>query len=638
MKIYKNNINIINKIVYALNTILDNPFYFSLFTLCAVYVLSFAVFTPYYQTVDDLLIKSIADGSYAQTKVPSEFLLFTNIYYGKILKFLYLSFPALNWYDISHYFLLTVSMLVIIACLYKKEGALLYKIVTLLLVILSFTLLFVALQFTLVTVTLATAAVILAIYFITETKLSLVKKLLIIAGFIVFSLISSLIRIEAFGSVIVLGGLFYLSFINKKNYKKAIFFVIIVILTVAATLLLFYQSNRLIKSNAQYADELNYNLARLETTERTIAGTTTMPSKMFVDVENKIPYFANELEKMGWSIGTYRASLNSLHLGDVDLFNVDKYNQFADKFSDQISIKKNFRIKFNIADYYSTFKYYIGVFLILILLFPCQKVYIKGIVLAVIFYLYILGLSTTYKALPPRVWIGFVCLTLFAFFIYIKNVKPLRLEDKFATVFKYFNNFFVRNQLKKLLSVTIYVVLVFLLAAWLYRPLCKFDKVYSKLNKSRIYITKAMNTLDKDKVYMLDIATLEPFAKPFVKNIFDSGFKLLNFTYISQFAVHKDKMSAYNIPQEGTWKYICSNDNVQYLSIQNGAYVNFYQRSNVDAITKFMRDNYGEEIMLIPVQDTMETNLKTFACVKLTPEQIKRKHEILYNMEYSEDE
>ena len=615
-----------NKIKPLLIIVTNDPFLFSLVALVCVFFISFVLCHPYYQTIDDLLIKSIADGSYAGTNQPSEFLLFTNIYYGKILKYLYSCCISIDWYDISHYFFLSISMFVINLCLFRKDSNILYKIASFLLTVSVFSLLFVSLQFTMVCATLAITAVILAIYYLTEDNLSLPKKSLIILGIFLFSIASSLIRIEAFASIILLGGLFFLSFIRKNNFKKAIFIIIIMSITVTATLGLYIKSNKIINSNNEYKTELEYNLTRLDTTEKTIASVGLDPDRMWKPAEKTVPAFEKKMKEIGWSIGTYRASLNSLHIGDVNLYNIEKYKKFANVFSDEIKIKNNFKVKFDIADYYNFFKYYVATLLILILIFPSKKNFKMALFLGIIFFAYVVSLSAAYKTLPPRVWINFVDLLLLTFMLYLKNSDFIKYNS-FSFTFKPHDSFTEKQ--KGIMVFVIYAILFSLFMSYGFRPVSKTNKdLNSDLYKSKKSIEESLPLLDKGKVYLLDIATLEPFARPFEKNIFNSGYKILNFSYISQFGVHKQKMKNFGIPLTDTWNYICSNDNVLYLSVKETAYTNFYANSNKIAISRFLKDNYNKDVAFVPVQNTDFSDLRAFQCVTLTNEEIKRKKEL----------
>ncbi len=66
-------------------------------------------FVPYYETNDDMVMGNIAAGSYGTEF--GQYVIFSNILYGYLLKFLGLIIPALNWYVAMQYILIGVSMI-----------------------------------------------------------------------------------------------------------------------------------------------------------------------------------------------------------------------------------------------------------------------------------------------------------------------------------------------------------------------------------------------------------------------------------------------------------------------------------------------------------------------------------------------
>src|SRR5574340_1257988 len=66
-----------------------NAILFGLFLACG---------TPYYETNDDLSMQLIASGSF--TGQPSEYLVFTNVVIGWVLRILYETWNGPNWYMI----------------------------------------------------------------------------------------------------------------------------------------------------------------------------------------------------------------------------------------------------------------------------------------------------------------------------------------------------------------------------------------------------------------------------------------------------------------------------------------------------------------------------------------------------------
>jgi hypothetical protein len=65
-----------------------------------VALIALVLFTPFYQTNDDVAMRLLAEGNFVPESGPLPFLMFTNIVVGALLRVLYGLAPSLPWYDL----------------------------------------------------------------------------------------------------------------------------------------------------------------------------------------------------------------------------------------------------------------------------------------------------------------------------------------------------------------------------------------------------------------------------------------------------------------------------------------------------------------------------------------------------------
>lgn len=183
--------------------------------IISIGVLSFflllCILTLSYETNDDVIMMFISSGTL--TNNPSEYLVFINIIIGKLLKFLYNTFPTLNWYSYFMVFIHFISSTVIlISYVYKKERLKIEIVAFMMVLYMGFVSLFlVKLQFT-STAFVCGIAGLLLLYSNVPTRLKIMSSLLLIS-------ISFLIRKDTFIPLII----FYLPYfilLFKTNTKK----------------------------------------------------------------------------------------------------------------------------------------------------------------------------------------------------------------------------------------------------------------------------------------------------------------------------------------------------------------------------------------------------------------------------------
>jgi len=99
-----------------------NKFLIAFIINIVLFSLVFGVFTPMFETSDDLTMMQIASGlRYGE---PSEYLVFINVILGLILKFFYQQFVTVNWYVIFLYLIHFCSTTIILTVFLKQNQSL----------------------------------------------------------------------------------------------------------------------------------------------------------------------------------------------------------------------------------------------------------------------------------------------------------------------------------------------------------------------------------------------------------------------------------------------------------------------------------------------------------------------------------
>lgn len=259
----KNNF-VLSKIKEILHKIYNSNIFLPLF-ICFISIAIGFIFKPYYQTDDDVVMKMIASGSYSAIQSPNEHLIFINILYGYILKFLYNIKQNLPWYDICFLFNTAISVITISYSLLRlsngKKRTLIFTVLSLI-----FPIFFNLYQFSIFSC-LYTLAGIFLMYSI-FVKPNTTKKgkicvyvtipyLLLLGGFIRFSSAISILVFASMASILLL-------YYNKLPYKKIALFAFNCFFFFVITVFLFWLNSHLY-SLSEWKDyyKLNANNVKL---------------------------------------------------------------------------------------------------------------------------------------------------------------------------------------------------------------------------------------------------------------------------------------------------------------------------------------------------------------------------------------
>jgi hypothetical protein len=109
---------------HIFRSISKNKFLLSFIINLVLFALVFAVFTPLFETNDDLTMMQIASG--LRYDEPSEYLVNINVILGLILKFFYRHFESVNWYVLFLYLVHFCSTTFILTVFLKQNRTLTY--------------------------------------------------------------------------------------------------------------------------------------------------------------------------------------------------------------------------------------------------------------------------------------------------------------------------------------------------------------------------------------------------------------------------------------------------------------------------------------------------------------------------------
>ena len=246
-----------------INKLFDNNVLVPLIICFGSIILSL-IFHPYYEQNDDVAMKQIASGTLAAFNSPNEHLVFMNIIYGYILKFLYTHFNNVDWYDISYFLNTIISTLVCSYSLLRLSSDFNKKVFVALTMLIVSPIFFICYQFTIFAGLYALSGMLL-IYslFIKPFDKKLSNILFFVLALYLF-IISTLVRFESALLILVLCTCFTfcMQIYFKQNFKKNLLF-----LTTSALFLIICFGlrayNNSVYSNSDWKSYYEINIANI---------------------------------------------------------------------------------------------------------------------------------------------------------------------------------------------------------------------------------------------------------------------------------------------------------------------------------------------------------------------------------------
>lgn len=618
------NINVLkDNVINKCCEIIKSPCKLAAILVFIILFFTFVVYKAAYNICDDFIMRTMVDGTANPFLGANNFLFYINSYYGDILKFLYGINKNIYWYDLSFYFLMSVSTFVSALCILKKDN-IKYNIISCMTIFFIYLPLFLSIQFTIVSGVLAISAIILSCYTILE-KTSKKMFLLNILGVIFFIVFSTLIRFHAFFAVALFGGFLAFIFVRKNNLKKILIALLFCIIGVLGSFILYEKFQINMKNIPEQKKCLDFNNAQVKLFNDTISADPFYP---WVKPEKDVKDLSEILNRNGFTIGDYRLLLTWTYLGNDNIFDIDKLDKLVKDLGPKISLKHHIKIKFALEDYRNVLRSYFLIMLCLTAFFLSKKNIIVSLYIVLSFILYIVGLNIPYRATPYRLWINFASLMPIIYLLYLKYFSN-------NNIFKY--DFWEKIKISKLsCKQTINILFIIMLIIYFiigFRPTSKYVKLNFQLYKVQKIIKNELASIkDTQKVYIANIYLLEHMSFPFKNNLYNHNLKMLKLDLL-HFPQEKNLLERYNIPTDDTWDYICSSDNVELLTFWGGTYSDFYFDQIRLAVTKHMKDRYDKNVVFVKSQDF--GHLKSYKCQVMTVDDLKLAEQIKKANEYN---
>lgn len=223
------------------------------------FIFFFVLFTPIYETNDDVFFTLIANGYY--TKTPTPYFQITSgiqtihIVVGKLLVFLYSSFPDFNWYSFLMYSLAFLGLYALLIPVFHtlKNRLLLGILLVLLLLFVTRLLLF--LSFTSIAAIGTMGGIFLLLFLIKTNRYNSFYFFLV--GVLLIS--SQLVRQTSFVMVVIFSlPLIIKIFIGKK--KGTVIFLTLMLLVLSSIWVVRYTNISAYRQNAQWNEKMSFLL------------------------------------------------------------------------------------------------------------------------------------------------------------------------------------------------------------------------------------------------------------------------------------------------------------------------------------------------------------------------------------------
>ncbi|OFX88786.1 MAG: hypothetical protein A2W99_04775 [Bacteroidetes bacterium GWF2_33_16] len=553
-----------------------------------LFIIVYTLFIPVYNTNDDVAMMFIVSGVRNFTQ-PSEFMIFSNIFIGYILKILYNIYNNFIWYELYLIFCLFISHVAILYVLICRSIS---KKITILSYLLYFLLigivLLLNLQFTIIATFITIAGAVLIVFNSDSKPITLQ----LITG-ILFIVLGSLIRFKScYLGLLVFFPLFcyfiyvnYKRFFSKRNIKIYSSFFIAITLS-----FLFFKADRYLYSKSNNYEKQFYEFNRLRS--------------------NIIDYKVLELN----SDSNKQKILTSINWSENDYFMLSRWFFFDENKYSINNLKKIVEDK-NQKQRISTFKiiesikwcsslfnkeiiiFSVSITLFFIVLFDLKKKELFFVLLYYIFNLLLLILIYIFTKAPPfRVYITIFGFSTLIPLILNKKNDVIKGVDNYSNIInglKYFN-------WKKSTSVFRNLFLIINIAFFLkFAIACCFinwqnSRIISEKNKQFKKKIETLSNLNKKYVNWNAIPweQMPVFeSKKFLNSINIIGLGCANFT-----TLNKKILDSNNI--NNLYLDLVLDDNLYLLSNNN----------DYELYLKYMKENYKMDIQYKEIKN--ETNYK----------------------------
>lgn len=595
-KYYPKLLQVLKDLMYLLTF---NRYLYAFFISVIPFLLSL-ITKPTYNTNDDVAMRMFAEGIIDPTAGASEYLLFINVIYGRFLKFLYMNFQGLPWYDVCFAALLLISFFVIAYCLWKPTANNLYKYVCTAFLGLFFFTCFSQLQFSIVASVMAISGVILALNTAIERPKSLLGYMPI-TFYIIFSLfMSAQIR---FYSMLVMGlfaavlGLFFL---NKKFFTKRFFYIcFVMLLGLAISYSGECYNKKVYETNPEANKALEYNFYRSELNDKSYVYRENLKAE---DLAERIK---TDLNKIGWTTNDY-LMINYWNLTGNGFYSIDNMHKLYDAVVKQVQPKL---LSANVFENLikNTFRYALSkkfnflLIIVLGLVFFNRRYWQSLVPFHLVFCFLLALISVLFREAPFRVYYP---LNFLEFSLLLLKAHQLNLLDSVTHFYKDKVRFLINGRKFNYDFKLTYGFIIFCVVSLIiFNNYSKIQKPFLKENK--ITTTKYKEYMKvpfkADSVYIVAPTPLYFTLLPYNLKTIDWNNKI-SYGWIIALDVYQKKLANMKLNQD-FWLKVCNDKNIYFLEALNPEVL-----GKMPART-FIKEHYGlnakYNIVSFPTNDTI---------------------------------
>ncbi|WP_448519162.1 hypothetical protein [Rhodoflexus sp.] len=504
----------------------------------------YSVFTPFYQTNDDVIMMLMVRGISVVTE-PTEYILFMNILIGKFLKNLFILYPDFDWYSFFMVGCLFTSFTIMggIALKGNDKISVLFYLIAFLLLGLP---IIAQLQFTVIASILAISG-----YFLLLTNQSVDERII---GLLIIVL-ASFIRYESYlmSTILALPLFLFAIYFDKKK-------LLIISYPILAGILAFALSQYSDYAHNQYDNSHTFNKYRGSLAHYTFDQRTDEETKKQL------------LEKVGWSDNDYQMFRHWFFMNDT-IYNAEKFKYLLEN-SPQTKyfIDNLFRIKsyFFLYDIVKS-PFCISALAITIIFALLSNGSRKAMLFYLFFWAYvfiiIVGIRYAMKAPPER-----ILMPMFAFL----GVLPILFYNTFAIIGR-------RDLFRHLLVGGAFFSLFFYTCHVNYES-SKTAVEYNKTFKSFIWQNNMNN--GENLYVVLGIGLPMDYVLPFEDLSYLKNLNMFSLGCFQRFKPQRKVLDKYKI--EDIYLALIERQNV-YLAI----YAPF---NEIELISSYMREHYAVKI------------------------------------------
>ncbi|MDR1656446.1 MAG: hypothetical protein LBT47_02670 [Deltaproteobacteria bacterium] len=563
---------------------------------------------PIYMVSDDCVIRGRIEGKLINGLPASEFAEFLTISGGRLLRFLYDSFPGFYWYDLLWYAFLSISVFAIVYILSEKpaEDDVKYKIFVAFGLPIIFSVAFIALQFTIVAGFLTISAVAVFISIIRRQHLSFLTYFLR-SIYIVFALsCAGLIRMDAALAVTVLSGFLLFPFLPWKKPLRLVLILIPPLFGWLGIIAIMHSDTEARKNHSTWNYWNEFNKVNVALVNNSLLSVKSNRWETLNELQASELNF-HRRDDFVWDGAHYMLLINYHFLDDTDGgFALDNLKKVAAAFTSDVKIagKMAPRLRFEkdnppiYADTFKWFKKYLWVFGGLVLIFRRRAFAGYTVFFLAAFWVFGSLMGLVYRPLPLRLLYPLAILPLICLLLFAKSSpagvfksSPSKNSSRWVILKNGFN----------CLAIVALIVICGTSVMPQYNANNEFIHDYQEFNKF-------IPTLDRNLIYGLEY--FQPYlSRPFKRyKAHDLGLKIIYFSSsLEDKTVRNLYASWYSATGKNNFRELFNSGRFRLISMRK------FGGLRPD-ILYFMRQIHNKRIAVLEDKDAFGGVTRYFAC------------------------